>query len=179
MAGCIQDIEDFAAGFSPGDIIAVKEGPNPHRDGEEATTMIVFIDKAPHGGFYCFHEGGDERVYHSNMFVWGVRSAEVTGKYQPAFRQLSYGDVTWTETGIKEVDLHMMSLSKQYVVFNQFAPDWAKKRFEANEDKNYHGENRKFVASFLAFIGAGGEPKAFPKRYLSNSGTGEPPGDHR
>lgn len=161
----ILQILDFAEDFSPGDIIAVTEGPNPNRDGEEATTLIVYIERLGPHGFCYFLADGDHKVLYSNKFVWGVKKVEVLGKHKPAFRQCSLGDVTWTETGIKEVDLQMANYELgRYGAFIRTAPDWAQEKYRDNEDRDYYAANDRLVASYIDFVSAGGDPKKFPKK---------------
>lgn len=154
-----------------GDIWEFQEGPNPHKKGAKETVYITVISPDRHDtGFYYFYgkgkpengKGGLGSVNHSNMFVWGIESAKKVGSAK--FKTGKYKEFTWTDTGIEDIDDQMSNLGSKYQAFAKYAPKWAKAKYDRQEDKNYHHENRLMVSRFLAWVGKGNKPEDFPKK---------------
>lgn len=119
---------------------------------------IVVLSKARNNTFY-FYNTHTNKVFHSNIFVWGVESIYLLEV--PNLQQKELNGQVWLDTGIEEVDSEMANLGVQYKVFCELAPKKLLKKYERQENKNYHQENGKMVMAFLNFVIKGGKPNLF------------------
>lgn len=150
-----------------GDVIEVHEGPDPHKEGERGTSIITVVNPDRHGhGFYYFYGKGEpkgspneRRIYHSNMFVCGVESWKKIGHVK--FVPHTYKGVSWTITGIDDIDSDMANVDGRVELFTKLAPKELKDHYDAQEDCNYHSENAKMVSEFATWVAAGNAPKDF------------------
>lgn len=143
--------------FEVGGKYLVIEKTNPYTKKKESQEIIVLsIDG--HDGFYCYNVKTN-RVMHSNIFVWGINSVTFLGMQN--LEKVEYKGVSWLKTGIESVDIEMGNLGVQYKAFCDLAPKRLFKKYERQENNNYHRENGKMVLDFLDFVIAGGDPNLF------------------
>lgn len=145
------------ANFEVGFKYKVIEKINPHTNKKDSLEIIV-LSQDTHNGFY-FYNVKTNKVSHSNIFVWGIDSVESQGKQELETKTLN--GKSWIHTGIESVDCEMGNLGIQYQIFCDLAPKKLFKKYERQENNNYHKENGKMVIDFLNFIIDGGDTNLF------------------
>lgn len=143
--------------FEVGGKYTVTEKTNPYTK-KKATLDIIVLSIDGRDGFYCYNTKTNH-IMHSNIFVWGIDSVKFLGMQD--LEKKEYNGVSWLKTGIESVDYDMGNLGTQYKLFCELAPKKLFKKYERQENNNYHKENGKMVINFLDFVMAGGEPNLF------------------
>lgn len=143
--------------FEVGGKYTVTEKINPYTKQQNSLDIIV-ISQDRSEGFY-FYNVNTNKVFHSNIFVWGIDSVQFLGMQN--LEKKEFNGKSWLHTGIESVDCEMGNLGVQYQVFCELAPKKLFKKYERQENNNWHKENGKMVNNFLNFVMAGGDPNLF------------------
>lgn len=147
----------MALNFEVGGRYTITEKINPYTNKKD-TQEIVVLSQDRHNGYY-FYNVQTQKVFHTNIFVWGIDSFKFLTMEGLEIKKC-HGKA-WLHTGIESVDCEMGNLGIQYQLFCELAPKKLFKKYERQENNNYHHDNGKMVLNFLNFVSEGGDPNLF------------------
>jgi hypothetical protein len=157
--------------FQPGTIFKRKS----RKGGEDSFALIV--GTSTHGsGFYyvpCDESGNidsDADTWSSNMLLGDEIEKAGTKKLE---KKTSHG-LTWYLTGNENIDNRKLpNLDNRYQLFLDLAPEKLQKKYDRQEDRNYHSENAEMVAAFAEHVLKGGTPETFKEDVSTPAATSQ------
>lgn len=117
-------------------------------------------------------ESAANHIRHSNMLTPSQKYEVVGHKPVDSTSATVEGKhYRFNRAGHEGVDNYMAQLDDRHKMFADHAPEHSKKKFDKQEDKNYHTENSKMVNDFFHHVSSGKNPKEFqaPKKKLAKS----------
>jgi hypothetical protein len=157
--------------FQPGTIFKRKS----RKGGEDSFALIVGTSRHGSGFYYvpCDESGNidsDADTWSSNMLLGDEIEKAGTKKLE---KKTSHG-LTWYLTGNENIDNgKLANLDNRSQLFLDLAPEKLQKKYDRQEDRNYHRENAEMVAAFAEHVLKGGTPETFKEDVSTPAATSQ------